>query len=128
MRQLLIKNCHENRAMRKGKLKEDRYFRILTTESLDEVERYLTERIGTLKEPFGVLLLLYTVVCTKGISGMRAEMSDPTEPIIDSTYGYGSQSLINLMLTGRAVGHVWDHDQDVGGLSELLISSIMKNH
>jgi hypothetical protein len=47
-------------------------------------------------------------------------MNDPTEPLIDGTYGYGSQSLINLMLTGRAVGHVWDHDQDVGGLSKCL--------
>jgi len=48
-------------------------------------------------------------------------MNDPTEPLIDGTYGYGSQSLINLMLTGRAVGHVWDHDQDVGGLSKYLL-------
>lgn len=49
---------------------------------------------------------------------IRSEMNDPTEPLIDGTYGYGSQSLINLMLTGRAVGHVWNHDQDVGGLSK----------
>jgi hypothetical protein len=26
------------------------------------------------------------------------------------------------MLTGRAVSHVWDHDQDIGGLSEIFIS------
>lgn len=91
--------------------------RIYTTMSIDDVKKYLTMRINTLKEPFGVLLLLYTVVCTKGIPGMHSEMSDQTEPAIDSTYGYGSQSLINLMLTGRAVSHVWDHDQDVGGLS-----------
>ncbi|KAK0089689.1 hypothetical protein PV325_006112 [Microctonus aethiopoides] len=90
--------------------------RIYTTMSIDDVKKYFTMRINTLKEPFGVLLLLYTVVCTKGIPGMHSEMSDQTEPAIDSTYGYGSQSLINLMLTGRAVSHVWDHDQDVGGL------------
>ena len=49
---------------------------------------------------------------------MEAEILDSSECLIESTYGYGSQSLINLMLTGRAVGHVWDHEQDVGGLSE----------
>jgi hypothetical protein len=54
----------------------------------------------------------------QGVEQIRSEMNDPTEPLIDGTYGYGSQSLINLMLTGRAVGHVWDHDQDVGGLSK----------
>ena len=27
------------------------------------------------------------------------------------------QSLVNLMLTGNAVSHVWDLERDVGGLS-----------
>ncbi|XP_008550911.1 ubiquitin carboxyl-terminal hydrolase MINDY-3 homolog [Microplitis demolitor] len=100
--------------------KDSEYFhsrlRIVETRSLDDVEKWLTSRIDMFKEQFGVLLLLYTVVCTKGLEGMVNEMSDPSDPAIDSTYGYGSQSLINLMLTGRAVGHVWDHDQNVGGL------------
>lgn len=43
--------------------------------------------------------------------------SDTSDPLIDETYGYGSQSLINLMITGRAVTYVWDNVQDVGGLS-----------
>ncbi|RLU18628.1 hypothetical protein DMN91_008985 [Ooceraea biroi] len=90
--------------------------RIFTTSSIEDVEDFFTERIGMLKDQYGILLLLYTVMCTKGVSEICFEMSDPTEPMIDSTYGYGSQSLINLMLTGRAVSHVWDHDQDIGGL------------
>lgn len=90
--------------------------RIFTTSSIDDVEDFFTERIGMLKDQYGILLLLYTVMCTKGVSEICSEMSDPTEPMIDSTYGYGSQSLINLMLTGRAVSHVWDHDQDISGL------------
>lgn len=44
---------------------------------------------------------------------------DTTEPLIDETYGYGSQSLINLMITGCAVTYVWDNEQDVGGLSKI---------
>lgn len=40
------------------------------------------------------------------------------DPLIDETYGYGSQSLINLMITGKAVTYVWDNYQDVGGLSK----------
>lgn len=96
-------------------------FRIFTTNNIDDVEDFFAKRIGILKDQYGVLLLLYTVMCTKGISGICSEMSDPTEPMIDSTYGYGSQSLINLMLTGRAVSHVWDHDQDIGGLSKIYV-------
>lgn len=53
---------------------------------------------------------------------MKSERSDDSsEPLIDETYGYGSQSLINLMITGRAVSYVWDHEQDVGGLSKCNI-------
>ncbi|XP_046743883.1 ubiquitin carboxyl-terminal hydrolase MINDY-3 homolog isoform X3 [Diprion similis] len=90
--------------------------RIFTIDNMDELKKYFSDQIEMLKNQFGILLFLYTVVCTKGLAGMQSEMSDPMEPLIDSTYGYGSQSLINLMLTGRAVSHVWDHDQDVGGL------------
>lgn len=49
---------------------------------------------------------------------MVSEVSDTSEPLIHGTYGYGSQALINLMLTGHAVPYVWDNEQDVGGLSE----------
>ena len=44
-------------------------------------------------------------------------MSDPEETLIDGTHGHGSQSLINLMITGSSSSHVWDDDHDLGGLS-----------
>ena len=31
-----------------------------------------------------------------------------------------SQSLINLLITGKAVTNVWDNDKDISGLSKLL--------
>ncbi|XP_020281116.1 ubiquitin carboxyl-terminal hydrolase FAM188A homolog isoform X1 [Pseudomyrmex gracilis] len=109
---------NETQIARQATLDSERFhsqLRIFTTSNIDDVEDFFTERIGILKDQYGILLLLYTVMCTKGVSGICVEMSD-SEPMIDSTYGYGSQSLINLMLTGRAVSNVWDHDQDVGGL------------
>lgn len=78
-----------------------------------------------LKDRYGILLLLYSIIVTKGVTEIRSEMSDPLESMIDSTYGYGNQSLINLMLTGRAVSHVWDHDQDIGGLSKIFLYFIL---
>lgn len=53
----------------------------------------------------------------QGLENLLSEVSDTSEPLIHGTYGYGSQALINLMLTGRAVPYVWDNEQDVGGLS-----------
>ncbi|XP_043603191.1 ubiquitin carboxyl-terminal hydrolase MINDY-3 homolog [Bombus pyrosoma] len=90
--------------------------RLFTTNTSEHVEEFFLERLEMLKDRYGILLLLYSVIVTKGVTEIRSEMSDPLESMIDSTYGYGNQSLINLMLTGRAVSHVWDHDQDVGGL------------
>ncbi|KAI4454821.1 hypothetical protein MML48_9g00010147 [Holotrichia oblita] len=91
------------------------FLRIQTLSTLTEVERYYTENIASLRNQFGILLFLYSVISTKGLEVVKLE-SDTTEPLIDETYGYGSQSLINLMITGKAVTYVWDHEQDVGGL------------
>ncbi|CAB4041078.1 ubiquitin carboxyl-terminal hydrolase MINDY-3, partial [Paramuricea clavata] len=37
-------------------------------------------------------------------------------PLIDPVHGHGGQSLVNLMLTGYAVSHIWDMERDIGGL------------
>lgn len=92
--------------------------RVHTLDNIAAVEQFLTDNISRFKEQFGVLLLLYSVIFTKGLPQMRLEISDLTDPLIHSTFGYGSQSLINLMLSGQAVNNVWDHDKDVGGLSK----------
>lgn len=83
---------------------------------IHDVERFYSRNFRVLTDQYGVLLLLYSVILSKGVENVKCELSDLSDPLIHGTYGYGSQGLINLMLTGRAVGHVWDHDQHVGGL------------
>lgn len=85
-------------------------------ETIEEVEKFYSENYDVLNNRFGVLLHLYSVLFTKGIENVLNEISDTSEPLIHSAFGYGSQSLINLMLTGRAVQHVFDNDQDIGGM------------
>nr|CAH7741071.1 unnamed protein product [Callosobruchus chinensis] len=102
---------------------------------LDGVNKYYTENIAKIKAPYGVLLFLYSVIASKGLEQITLE-SDTQDPFIDETYGYGSQNLINLMITGRATTYVWDHDQDVGGLklkgvekqSQIGFITIMEYH
>uniref|UniRef100_A0A182P181 Ubiquitin carboxyl-terminal hydrolase MINDY n=1 Tax=Anopheles epiroticus TaxID=199890 RepID=A0A182P181_9DIPT len=84
--------------------------------TIEEVQQFYAQNFHVLTDECGVLLLLYTVLQTKGLDRILSEMSDPTESLIHDTYGCGSQALINLMLTGRAVPHVWDNEQDVGGM------------
>lgn len=89
---------------------------VINLDSIEQIEKYYSECFSTLSGKYGVLLFMYTVLLTKGIDNVTNELSDTSEPLIHNTYGYGSQALINLMLTGQAVAHVWDNDQDVGGL------------
>ncbi|XP_013880371.1 ubiquitin carboxyl-terminal hydrolase MINDY-3 [Austrofundulus limnaeus] len=64
----------------------------------------------------GVLLFLYSVILTKGTENIRNEIQDPTEPLIDPVHGHGSQSLVNLLVTGHAVSNVWDGDRECSGM------------
>jgi hypothetical protein len=92
-------------------------------ELIDEVEKFYSDQYSILSNRYGVLLFLYSVLFTKGIENILNEVIDTSEPLIHSSFGYGSQSLINLMLTGRAVAHVFDNDQEIGGLQLKGIAS-----
>ncbi|XP_065349446.1 ubiquitin carboxyl-terminal hydrolase MINDY-3 homolog [Cloeon dipterum] len=88
----------------------------ITSLSRENLLAEIESRIDKLKSTYGVLLFLYSVLCTRGSEVLKEELSDTCEPMIDASHGYGSQSLINLLLTGRAVGYVWDSVRNVGGL------------
>lgn len=109
-----------------GKIETEAYFhssiRVVELNSCEELEIAVKEKAESFKEPFGVLLFLYSVLLTKGIDQIKNEKEDPNQPLIDGTHGHGSQSLINLLLTGRAVSNVWDNDKDVSGLKLLGIT------
>lgn len=117
-RPLLIGGHTEKEADQRPVNQEEFHSRLrpASASSVEEMEKVIWSQLSDLRGTMGVLLFLYSLVRTKGVGQLRREMSDPTEPLIDSTHGHGSQSLINLALTGRAVSHVWDHSQDVGGM------------
>lgn len=85
-------------------------------ENIEEVEKFYSENYDILSSRFGILLFLYSVLFTKSVENLINEIGDTSEPLICHTFGYGSQSLINLLLTGKAVQHVFDNVQDIGGM------------
>uniref|UniRef100_A0A8C2PQX4 Ubiquitin carboxyl-terminal hydrolase MINDY n=1 Tax=Cyprinus carpio TaxID=7962 RepID=A0A8C2PQX4_CYPCA len=82
-----------------------------------ELREVVLSLYDTWKNKFGVLLFLYSVILTKGIENIKNEIEDTSEPLIDPVYGHGSQSLINLLVTGHAVSNVWDGDRECSGMS-----------
>lgn len=54
----------------------------------------------------------------QGLIKLKEEISDLEVSLIDKEFGYGSQSLINMMITGQAVSNVFNNDQVIAGLSK----------
>ncbi|MEE6466702.1 hypothetical protein FKM82_007027 [Ascaphus truei] len=94
-----------------------------TFRSFSELKGAIWDEYSMWNNKFGVLLFLYSVILTQGIENIKNEIEDVEEPLIDPVYGHGSQSLINLLLTGHAVSNVWDGDRECSGMKLLGIHS-----
>ncbi|XP_040290491.1 ubiquitin carboxyl-terminal hydrolase MINDY-3 isoform X1 [Bufo bufo] len=94
-----------------------------TFQSFADLKASILDEYPMWRNRFGVLLFLYSVILTKGIENVKNEIEDAEEPLIDPVYGHGSQSLINLLLTGHAVSNVWDGDRECSGMKLLGIHS-----
>jgi len=61
---------------------------------------------------------LTNTIILQGLVKLKEEICDLDVSLIDKEFGYGSQSLINMMITGQAVSNVFNNDQIVAGLSK----------
>lgn len=98
--------------------------RLQSCSGTEELRTALQTYYHMLTNDGGVLLFLYSVLLTKGLDSIKEEVEDASEPLIDGIYGHGSQSLINMMLTGRAVSHVFDNEKEVAGLKMKGITGV----
>ncbi|XP_054638034.1 ubiquitin carboxyl-terminal hydrolase MINDY-3 [Dunckerocampus dactyliophorus] len=84
--------------------------------SVSDLKEEVLSLYQTWKGCCGVLLFLYSVILTKGIDNIKNEIQDTMEPLIDPVHGHGSQSLVNLLVTGHAVSNVWDGERECSGM------------
>ena len=61
----------------------------------------------------GVILVVYSVILTRGIAELAADMDMPDCALINE-YGYASQELLNTMLVGLGSTNVHDGNKDLG--------------
>ena len=123
----------------------DTFHTFLTVETFNCVKTLGTYLEDNFSDIFGtkydIVSFLYSVVLTKGPDNVAAERQDLEESLIgkiiichlrehtkqknvtDPVHGHGSQSLINLMLTGVATQNVFDGDKDLCGLQLRGIST-----
>lgn len=67
-----------------------------------------------------VLDFLASLVLTRGIDQVKADMDDPSVPLI-GRFGHCSQEVLNLVLFGRATSNVFDGDQRLGDEKECVM-------
>lgn len=72
------------------------------------------ERLDAFRSPHGVMNFVFSVVRTKSVAAIRAEMDDPGVALTGQ-FGHCSQELLNLLLTGYAVSNVFDGSVPLGG-------------
>eukprot|EP00051_Salpingoeca_urceolata_P003952 m.61708 g.61708 ORF g.61708 m.61708 type:complete len:639 (+) comp13251_c0_seq1:132-2048(+) len=65
----------------------------------------------------GVLLFVYSLVLTRGINTVLADMDDPENTRLTAMFGHCTQEMVNLLLLGRATSNTHDGNVDVGGLA-----------
>lgn len=65
------------------------------------------------KQGPGVVLLVYSVILTKGVQELTNDMDIEGTTLVNE-YGYASQELLNTMLVGKASTNVHDGDKNLG--------------
>ena len=87
---------------------------VYTVTSSAGAESVIASMAGQLceKRGYGLLSFLLSVIITRNPSAIREDMDDPTCGLVGG-YGYCTQDLVNLLLSGRAVTNVFDGDHNL---------------
>mmetsp|Transcript_13542 Transcript_13542/g.12259 ORF Transcript_13542/g.12259 Transcript_13542/m.12259 type:complete len:586 (-) Transcript_13542:550-2307(-) len=98
---------------------------IISCDNDDELFETIFNYLFKFKSPLGCIIVLLSIILTKGIDNIRNDMDIPTNTLIGQ-YGHCTQELINLLLTGVASSNVQDGNSSFDGSAELL-KGIEKN-
>jgi len=69
----------------------------------------------TFSTDLGVLLVLLSMVLSRGVGALVADRDDSGQPLVTSPFGHASQEIVNLFLVGKAVSNVFDGNMEMGG-------------
>jgi hypothetical protein len=78
----------------------------LTTNESEKTKQ--SKPLDFFRGPGGVMYFVMSLVESRGIERIKADMDDPNTTIT-SQFGHSSQELMNLLLTGHAVSNVFDN-------------------
>jgi len=116
-----------SKRMKCGDVDVDTLHTCLTLETFQtntNLRKYIEDNhVYSSKSKYDVVCFLYSVILTRGPTRVINERQDMEESLIDPIHGHGSQSLINLLITGSATQNVFDGTKDLCGLDLTGITS-----
>ena len=84
-------------------------------EFLDQLGQMLEEEGDKgLGSDLGVLLVLLSLLMSRGFGKVQSDRDDTTQPLITSPFGHASQEIVNLFLSGKAATNVFDGNMEMG--------------
>lgn len=110
--------CNASKRMRHDTVDVETLHTCLTLETfhtLTNLNKFLDDN-DVFGNKYDIVCFLYSVILTKGAATIIDERQDMDESLIDPVHGHGSQSLINLLITGHATQNVWDGITDCCGM------------
>ena len=86
----------------------------------EELRQLLAARLHqfTERQGWGVPLLLYSALLSKGVAAARADMDEGSAAAsagLVAEHGYCGQELVSLLLGGAACGNLFNGSHDLGG-------------
>ena len=81
--------------------------------AVESVANSIFENITSYQSKGGVLLFLYSVIATRGIQNIQADMDDSTQNLT-LAHGHCSQELMNLLICGYSTSQVHDGNIPMG--------------
>lgn len=100
-----------------------RVIRVSTVSSLSALHQQLHSLLPGLRSPWGALLLLFSLLLSRGLELVHSDRDDPVQPLVTPPFGHASQEIVNLLLCGQAVPNVFDNNMDLGGVCMKGIST-----
>lgn len=89
--------------------------RVGTYTSQASVFQRLEAMIPVFRSRMGALLFLISALLSRGLDFVQADRDDPSQSLVTAPFGHASQEIVNLLLCGEAVAHVFDGRMDLGG-------------
>jgi hypothetical protein len=116
--------CNSSKRMRCDNVDVETFHTCLSLETFQTVTNLtkFLEDNDVFGNKYDIVCFLYSVILTKGPARIIDERQDMDESLIDPVHGHGSQSLINLLITGHATQNVFDGVRDLCGMDLTGIS------